>query len=189
MRPCDDPLITPLLAQISLTCGIRLMVDGSKVGAGHQLLMVSVAYRHRALPVAWTWVKGARGHSAARVQVALLAHVHRLLSPGAQVLLVGDSEFGAVEVLRQVEKWQWQYVLRQKASHLLQLPGQDWQAFGTVLQKAGQSPWLGAGLLTQTHAHPTHLVAHWARQEKLPWLFQPAYEISYPESLSAQDVD
>jgi hypothetical protein len=171
VRPCYDPLITPVLYQLSLTAGgVRLLVDGSQVGAGHQLLMVSVAYRQRALPVAWTWVKGSRGHSSAWVQVALLAHVRRLLPDNARVLLVGDSEFGAVEVLRQVEEWQWQYVLRQKASHLRQLPDQAWQAFGTVLTKAGQSRWLGTGLLTQAHAHPTTLLAHWARREKQPWL-------------------
>jgi len=36
---------------------IRLMVDGSKVGFGHQLLLVAIAYRRRAIPLAWTWVK------------------------------------------------------------------------------------------------------------------------------------
>ena len=29
---------------------IRLLVDGSKVGRGHQLLMVAIAYRRRAIP-------------------------------------------------------------------------------------------------------------------------------------------
>jgi hypothetical protein len=42
---------------------IRLIVDGTKVGFAHQLLMVSLAYRHRAVPIAWTWVKYIRGHS------------------------------------------------------------------------------------------------------------------------------
>lgn len=170
VRECYDPLIMPLLGQISQTGPVRLLVDGSKVGNGHQLLIVSVAYRRRAIPVAWTWVKGARGHSSARVQMALLAHVRTLLPLGAQVLLLGDSEFGAVDVIRRVEKWDWQYVLRQKASHLIQLPGQDWQAFGSILQKAGQSRWLGPGLLTQKHAHPTQLLAHWQIGEKEPWL-------------------
>jgi len=31
---------------------IRLIVDGTKVGFGHQLLMVSLAYRKRAIPIA-----------------------------------------------------------------------------------------------------------------------------------------
>ena len=52
---------------------VRLLVDGTKVGNGHQLLMVALAYRRRALPIAWTWVKGKRGHSSAQKQCALLA--------------------------------------------------------------------------------------------------------------------
>lgn len=47
---------------------IRLIVDGTKVGFGHQLLMVSLAYRRRAIPIAWTWVKHVRGYSPAYKQ-------------------------------------------------------------------------------------------------------------------------
>jgi hypothetical protein len=67
--------------------------------------------------MAWTWVKARRGHSSAVKQRALLAYVRGLIPPGVPVLLVGDSEFGAVEVIRQVKAWGWNYVLRQKANH------------------------------------------------------------------------
>ncbi|MFN3492082.1 MAG: hypothetical protein ACK40V_07670, partial [Anaerolineales bacterium] len=40
---------------------IRLIVDGTKVGFGHQLLMVSLAYRRRSIPIAWAWVEYVRG--------------------------------------------------------------------------------------------------------------------------------
>jgi hypothetical protein len=78
---------------------IRLIVDGTKVGFGHQLLMVSLAYRKRAIPIAWTWVKHVRGHSSAFKQLALLNYVRKLLPVSAVVFLVGDCEFGSVEVL------------------------------------------------------------------------------------------
>jgi hypothetical protein len=35
---------------------IRLIVDSTKVGFEHQLLIVSLAYRKLAIPIAWTWV-------------------------------------------------------------------------------------------------------------------------------------
>ena len=150
---------------------IRLIVDGSKVGFGHQLLVVSLAYRRRAIPLAWTWVKGSRGHSSSRVQLALLGYVKGLLPPKSRVILVGDAEFGAVDVLRQLDHWQWKYVLRQKSSHLVQLPGSTiWQAFGSLINKPGQSLWLGKARLTQLHAYPTCLLAHWSIGEKQPWL-------------------
>ncbi len=40
---------------------VRLIVDGTKVGFGHQLLMVSLAYRKRSIPIAWSWVPHFRG--------------------------------------------------------------------------------------------------------------------------------
>ena len=43
---------------------LRLILDGSKVGFRHQLLLIAVAYRKRSIPLAWTWVKSNRGHSS-----------------------------------------------------------------------------------------------------------------------------
>jgi len=105
-----------LVAQARSLQQIRLIVDGTKIGFGHQLLIISLAYRKRAIPIAWTWVPYVKGHSPVRQQLALLAYVRSLLPPGIAVLLVGDREFGAVEVLRQLDRWGWDYVLRQKQS-------------------------------------------------------------------------
>jgi len=46
-----------LVTQFHTLGEIRLIVDGTKVGFGHQLLIVCLAYRKRAIPIAWTWVK------------------------------------------------------------------------------------------------------------------------------------
>ena len=149
---------------------IRLIVDGTKVGFGHQLLIVSLAYRKRAIPIAWTWVKHVKGHSTARKQLALLAYVRRLLPDEAAVFLVGDCEFGSVAVLSQLDKWRWFYVLRQKADtgvwfgeHI------GWKAFGKYIQKPGQSIWLGHGYLTAKEIYPVNLLVHWKIGEKDPW--------------------
>jgi len=170
VRACYDPLVMPLLQSLSQTGVVRLIVDGTKIGFGHQLLMVSVAYRHRSIPVVWTWVDCARGHSSTEVQLALLAHVRSMLPANASVLLVGDCEFGAVEVIRYLEHWHWKYVLRQKPNNLVQLPGLEWQTFGSLVFKAGQSSWTSQGLLTAKHAYTVNLLAHWRKGEREPWL-------------------
>ena len=54
---------------------IRLIADGTKVGFNHQLLIVAIAYRRRALPIAWTWIRCAKGHSSAHKQLALNSYV------------------------------------------------------------------------------------------------------------------
>lgn len=95
---------------------VRLIVDGTKIGFTYQLLIVSLAYRQRAIPIAWTWVRNIKGHSSSDRQLSLLGYVHSLLPRGMAVLLIGDCEFGAVEILRQLDRWHWDYVLRQKTS-------------------------------------------------------------------------
>ncbi len=166
------PVVRELLQAMAATSwGVRLIADGSRVGFGHQLLMLSLAYRRRAIPVVWTWAKCPKGHSSAIKQLALLAYVRRLIPTGIPVLLVGDSEFGAMVVLEQLDTWKWTYVLRQRASHGVQVEGQTaWQTFGSLVQSPGQSRWVERALLTGRSAYPTHLLAHWAAGEVEPWL-------------------
>lgn len=172
VREWYGPIAKGLLQTVSQQVGeIRLIADGSKIGFGHQLLMVAVAYRKRAIPIAWTWIKGAKGHSSSYKQRALLAYVRRLVPANTPVMVVGDSEFGSVEVMQLLDSWSWQYVLRQKASHQVKLPGQtDWQPYGHLVQAPGQSLWLGSCLLTHKYAYPCHLLAHWQAGEEEPWL-------------------
>jgi hypothetical protein len=149
---------------------IQLIVDGKKVGFAHQLLIVSLPYRKRDIPIAWTWVKHIRGHSTPEAQLALLDYVRSLLPNGIAVLLVGDCEFGAVEVLQQLEKWRWDYVLREKRRTKVCVFGQtEWMAFGSFLEKPGKSIWLGKGWLTQSEIFPVNLLVHWKSGNAEPW--------------------
>jgi hypothetical protein len=172
VREWYEPVVRCLLVWVVQTGGeIRLIADSTKVGFSHQLLIVTLAFHGRAIPLAWTWVQCAKGHSSASKQLALLAYVHGLIPAGTTVLLIGDSEFGAVEVLQQLDTWCWKYVLRQKANHLVQLTGaSDWQRFGDLIQRPGQSLWCGRGLLTGKFAYSVNLLAHWAVGEDAPWL-------------------
>ncbi len=171
VREWYDPIAREWLSYIARTAGtIRLIADGTKVGFGHQLLMIAVAFHHRAIPICWTWVPAARGHSSAFKQLALLNHVRALLPAHTPISLVGDSEFGAVDVMRQLDTWHWQYVLRQKANNQIQWADQPWQNFGAVITAPGQSCWLGRGRLTKEHAFPVNLLAHWEAGEDEAWL-------------------
>lgn len=149
---------------------VVLIVDGTKVGFAHQLLMVSLAYRKRATPIAWTWVKQVRGHSTAATQLALLAYVRSLLPPGIAVLLVDDTEFGSVQALRRLDEWHWDYVLRQKTStHVCLAQHTAWRDFGSWVEKADRSLWLGKGWLTESGSYPVNLLVHWKSGKIEPW--------------------
>ena len=159
-----------LQAQFERVGEIRLIVDGTKVGFGHQLLMVSIAYRCRAVPIAWSWVKYVRGHSHGKQQVCLLKYVGTLLPNGAPVFMVGDSEFGSILVLRQLEQWHWFYALRQKGNTgLWRSEPTGWQRMEDLVQQAGQSTWCPQAYLTQQYIHPVSALIHWQIGEKQPW--------------------
>jgi hypothetical protein len=150
---------------------IRLIVDGSKIGFGHQLLLVAIAYRRRALPLGWTWVKGSRGHSSVHKQKALLTYVHGLIPSPSCVLLVGDAEFGEVEIQKLLKKWRWRYVWRQKGRYLLQpKEHRHFQRLDSLVEKPGQCQWLQGGLLTAKYAYPVNFLAYWKPGENDPWL-------------------
>src|SRR4030042_571056 len=158
-----------LASQASHLQQVRLILDGTKVGFTHQLLIVSLAYRKRAIPIAWTWVKHVKGHETPEGQFALLAYVRSLLPKGIAILLVGDCEFGAVEVLQQLDAWHWDYILRQKGRTHVCISGQtEWRDFGSWVEKPGQSLWLGNGWLTQSKIYPVNLLVHWKVGEDEP---------------------
>jgi hypothetical protein len=101
-RPVAQGLVEHLVASGS---ELRLMIDPwrakDKVSADKQLLMVSIAYRRRALSLANA--KDGAGFLTARVAAAppilgrakdLLHEVYALIPQEAKVSLVGNSEFG-----------------------------------------------------------------------------------------------
>lgn len=169
VRAWYEPIARDILQEIANHgLEIRLLVDGSKVGFGHQLLMVAVAYRRRSIPIAWTWVRQKRGHSSAHKQKALLAYVKKLMPENITISIVGDSEFGAIPVLKLLDKWGWKYGLRQKGSHLVQIDG-EWRRLDALVKK-GESEFLSNVLLTKSHGYQTNILLHWAVGEKEPWL-------------------
>jgi len=172
VRQWYEPLARQLIAQASRhEQQLCLVVDGTRIGSGHQLLMVAIAYRGRSLPLAWTWVRYIRGHSSAAKQMALLSYVRSLIPSGITVQIAGDSEFGAVEVLQLLDKWHWQYVMRQTGKHLVCLSHEsNWRRFDSLITKSSRRRFQSTARLTKVHAFQTLLLAVWRRGEREPWL-------------------
>lgn len=149
---------------------IRLIVDGTKIGFGHQLLMVSLAYRRRSIPIAWAWIKQVRGHSGAKKQIELLKYVRTLLPKKSVVFLVGDSEFGSIALMKQLNQWNWFYALRQKSNTGFRVDQHGkWQSLESFVRKSGPSFWLPKGFLTKQSAFPTSVLVYGKAGEKEPW--------------------
>jgi hypothetical protein len=175
VREWYHPFAELLLASAANAGQVHLIMDATKVAFGFRLVMVSLAYRRRSLPIAWTWVRGSRGHSSTAVQVKLLAYVQRLLPKGIRVSLVDDGEFGTSLLIENLRFWHWDYVLRQAGDNLVMLRGTGcWQRIDVLHPSLfallkGQPVWIGRLLLTRASPYSTHLVLYWQKGEKKPW--------------------
>jgi hypothetical protein len=166
------PIAQKLLAEAACCGPVRLILDSTKIGARRQLLIVTLAYRKRALPIAWTWVQGARGHSTTIKQLALLSYVHSLIPANAKALLVGDCEFGAVALAQRVERWHWGYVLRQQGDTrvCVSRTALSWVHFASLVTQRDELLWYEQALVTIKHLYHANLLAYWDTNEKEPWL-------------------
>lgn len=170
VRSWYEPIARQLLEEMGRLVGeIRLVMDTTKCGLHHQWLTVSIAFRRRTIPIAWTWLSGSRGHSSATTQLAVLGYVHRLIPENMPVLLVADTEFEDGDVQKQLNVWKWHYVLRQKPSNLVHIAG-EWKPFRSVIDKPGTCVWIESTWLTRKHRLPANLLAFWQPGEDNPWL-------------------
>jgi hypothetical protein len=92
------PFVQPLLERLAAVRPLVLVMDGSAVARGCVTLMVSVVYAHRAIPIGWLVVEGAKGHFPAETHVALLRAVKGWVPETATVIFLGDGEFDSPEL-------------------------------------------------------------------------------------------
>ena len=171
VRAWYEQVAVGLLQAASVSGRIDLIIDATKVSFHHQLLMVALAYHGQALPIAWTWVPYAPGHSTQHHQLALLAYVRGLLPSGVQVSLVGDTEFGHTLILETLDEWHWDYALRQSGHNLVMTRQSNvFQPLESLLTTVGEWLWMPSVVMTEASAYPTHLMLCWQRGEKRPWL-------------------
>ena len=170
VREWYNPVATELLRAASVGGQVHLLLDATKVGAGHRLVMIAIAYQRRALPLGWTWVRSSRGHSTVGKQLALLRWVQGVVGEGIHVSVVGDSEFGHVHLMRQLDAWGWDYALRQRG-RLRFMPYRSTRSTRFDQHKVlpGTKVWMGRVDLTRRHAYVTNVMIYWARGQDEPW--------------------
>ena len=158
---------------------IRLIIDTTKIGFNARLLMVSIAYRGRALPLAWSVHRGKKGWLAVKKQIALLKHVAKLIPAGSEVWLVGDTEFQHVPLISWLKEAGWHYVLRQQGKIMVWWAGHHQVKLSDLDLQEGETRWLGWVYLTREyHYGPVSVVLHWEEGEDEPWYLVTDVEAS-----------
>ena len=116
-----DTLYRPV-ARLLLSCftggAVRLILDATDLGGRLPVLFVALAYRGRALPLAWRMLP-AMGCSAFSEQKALLAEVAALVPSSVTVTLLADREYGSLAVTRWCLAHGWHFGFRLKKNRRL----------------------------------------------------------------------
>jgi hypothetical protein len=166
-----NPMVLQILNGLSEQA-LYLVIDSSKVGNNCLVLMVSVYYQHRALPLAWVTYQGRKGHSSQTVQLALFRTVQSYLKAGCQIVLLGDGEFDGSQAVQYFqEKAGWEYVCRTDESTLVLYQG-AWCALKD-LPLADQQEALFTNLLftKSQQVGPVNILAVWHATEQRHWFF------------------
>ena len=166
------PIVRLLIGRFNMSrTPLRLILDVTKLGRSHRLLSVSLAYRRRALPLAWSVHQGAKGSVSIEAQQALLTQIQPLIPSEKAVIVLGDSAFGQVGLMRYLTRQGWSFVLR--CGGHCQVRAQEatpWQKLIEMGLEPGQTRYVGRVCFTEKHAHEgVCLVMHWARGEAEPW--------------------
>jgi len=170
VRAVYEPIARELVRQAAAVGQIVLIMDSTKVGFSRQLLMVSLAYRGRALPLIWTWLDYPKGHSLTATQVELLSVLQAWLPESASVALVGDTEFGRCWLLEELKYWGWQFALRQSSRNKVwRTPDNGFLRLDQIELRGLGVQWFPHTLLTEENSLPTNLLGYWAEGQTEPW--------------------
>ena len=173
------PFVQPLLEGLAAARPLVLIMDGSAVARGCVTLMVSVIYAHRAIPVAWLVIEGAKGHFPAATHVTLLREVKALVPETATVVFLGDGEFDSPELQAEADGYGWDYVCRTAKN--IQIGVDDkWSSLADLNVQRGQREFRKRALFTSAAYGPVMVIAWWDAQYT-----EPIYLVSNLTSVQA----
>lgn len=163
----------PLVQQLLDTFAekqLRLVIDCTKVGFNHRLLMIGLAYRKRTLPLAWSVHEGSKGHVTTADQIALFEQIRFLIPATAEVWVLGDTAFQHVPLLRWLRRRGWHFVIRQQGRIKVYHADCGWRKINTFSLVEGETRVIGWVRVTCTYNAGWYwLVLHWAKGEDEPW--------------------
>lgn len=152
---------------------LRIQIDRVQIKRRQNVLMLSVWYRRRAIPLAWICLPH-DGQSHQRQWTELLDYLATLLSADMTVIILADREFGSVDRLRAVVKHGWDYAIRLKDNVEFYDPlwGQpfDWLPVRTIALVVGRQYVRMNIAITKGELYPVHLACAWALGSPEPWV-------------------
>lgn len=155
-----QPLIRPFVEAMSHST-LPVILDTTAAGINCHLLTVAIGYQRRALPVIWQAGQGKRGHTSGQVQIELLRQLLAWLPPEADLIILGDGEFGHVQLLRWLKAYGYHYCLRVASDTYILYEGQ-WRRLDSFDLQPDETLWLEQVYLAQTDpCGPVNIFLTW----------------------------
>ncbi len=171
-RACLDPFVRAQL-QAGQPSALVVILDPTCQDERVVLLMASVWYRGRSLPLAWdSWPANEPLAGAGFWERVgqLLAHVARLLPAGVPVTWVADRAFGTPQFTDQLAHYGWHWVVRVQGQTRYRDRGGREGALQDRIRRPGQR-FKGCGAVFKKHGWRTaQVVGVWGRRHKAPLL-------------------
>jgi hypothetical protein len=146
---------------------LTILLDGTTAGRGCMVLMASLVYHRRAIPLLWTVVKGKKGHLPQHLHCALIRRLQDLIPSDATVTVLGDGEFDGTELQTTLRTSKWEYVCR-TASNILIFAAERVFTVGDLPLSRGQAVCLAHVRMTAKQYGPILLIGVWDAKQKQP---------------------
>jgi len=117
-----QPFAREVLARAAAGGQVVLIMDQTKASDRHQILMLSLRFGERALPLAWR-VEATQGAIGFAVQKQLLDAITPWLPPPAEVCLMADRFYGTPDLIALAIAKAWGYRLRLKSNLRVDMDG------------------------------------------------------------------
>ena len=168
------PYIKEILAGLSGTTLI-FTIDASNLGKHCAVLMISIIYQGRALPVIWKVREGNKGSFSEEEHIVLLEELYELLQEIEEdlekeldVVVVGDGEFDGVEFQKKCEEYKWEYVLR-AAKNINCYEEEEKEPFKPEdIAQEGEQVNVERVKYTKAKYGPVQIIAWWGEEYKEP---------------------
>jgi hypothetical protein len=176
-QECCQALACWVLTSLAATDLVVLLVDETSLKERMKVMAVSLAYRGRAIPLAW-WCYHQEAWPMGQVELitTLLKWVAQGVPQGSTVLVEADRGIGtSPELLRKIEALGWYYLVRvQGQVHLRLAQGQE-VPFRTLVPKRGKR-WQGAVYAFKKAGWlPCWAEGQWPAKYQEPWLLLTNY--------------
>lgn len=166
-----DPVARDIVRKMRCRC-LRIQIDRVHIKRRQNVLMMTVYYRKRAIPLAWICLPH-QGSSRYSHWVELMDYLQSLLEDDISVIILADREFGSVDRLRYVANKGWGYAIRLKGTVESYDPswGQpfDWRPLNDLAPAVGSRYALTDLKITKAELYRTHVACAWAVGSNEPW--------------------